>query len=99
MIMNSLLTTLAQINIDGTDINIPKGANTATALENALQLLFGVAGAIAVIVVIVAGIQYMLSQGEPQKTAKAKDTILYALIGLVICIFAFNIVGFVVNKV
>ena len=39
----------------------------------------------------------MMSQGDPGKTKKAKDTILYGLIGLIVCLLAFAIVQFVIN--
>ena len=62
-------------------------------------LVFGIMGAVALLVITIAGFKYVLSQGNPQETAKAKNTILYALIGLVVAILAFNIVKFVVGRV
>ena len=41
----------------------------------------------------------MISQGDPAKIKQAKDTILYALVGLVVSIFAVAIVGFVVGRI
>ena len=62
-----------------------------------LHIVFGVAGAIALIVITVAGLQYVLSQGNPQSAAKAKDAIIYALIGLMVCIIGYGVVSFVVK--
>jgi len=60
-------------------------------------LLF-VLGAIAVLVIIVAGIMYVVSGGEAAAVKKAKDMILYAVVGLVVALLAFAIVNFVVTK-
>jgi len=51
------------------------------------------------IVVIIAGINYSLSAGDPAKTASAKNTILYAVIGLVIIANAIAITGYIIGKV
>lgn len=65
-------------------------------LVGVLNAVIGIAGIIAVIFIVVGGITYMTSAGDPGKTKKAKDTILYALIGLVVCAMAFAIVNWVV---
>lgn len=62
-----------------------------------INAIIAVSGIVAVIFVIVGGINYMTSTGEPQKTKKAKDTILYACIGLVITALSFAIVNFVIS--
>lgn len=81
------------------EFNVPKTPLTSSSFQNGLQLVFGLAGAIALIMIVLAGMKYVLSRGNPQETAKAKDSILYALIGLVICMLAFTIVTFVVKNV
>jgi hypothetical protein len=55
-------------------------------------------GVVAVIVIIVAGIQMISAQGQPEKVAKARNQILYAIVGLVIAISAFAIVNFVLTN-
>ena len=54
-------------------------------------------GIIAVVMVILGGVSYATSQGDPGKVKKGKDTILYGIIGLVIAILAFAIVNFVLG--
>lgn len=61
-----------------------------------INAVIGVLGLVAVIVIIYAGVQYMTSSGDSGKTKKAKDTLLYAVIGLIVCVLAFAIVNFVV---
>ncbi len=60
-----------------------------------VDMLIRVAGMVAVGFVIYAGIQYILSSGSPEKTKGAKDTMLNAVIGLVIAILAATIVSFI----
>lgn len=64
-----------------------------------LNVIIGVAGFISVIWIIIGGVNYMTSSGDPNKTKKARDTILYACIGLVICVLSFAIVNFVILNV
>lgn len=66
---------------------VPKVTNT----------LLTFAGIISVIMIIVGGIMYSLSAGDSKKSATAKDTILYAVIGLVITLLAGAIVSFVLK--
>ena len=76
----------------------PNVSSGADAISKVLQLVFGIAGAAALIIIMIGALKYVTSQGNPQETNKAKDTILYAVIGLVICIMAFAIVTFVVSN-
>ena len=87
----------AQINEN--DINVPKASLNNSTIANVLHVVFGFAGAIAFLMIVIGALQYVLSEGKPEATAKAKDTILYALVGLVVCILAFAIVGFVFNRI
>ena len=64
-----------------------------------LQGVIGILGAVAVVIIIIGGIGYMTSSGDAGKVKKAKDTILYGLIGLIICVLAFAIVHFVIANV
>ncbi len=96
--MNTLVYTLAQLQVTKNELGVPDNSLGQDNLQLALQLVFGLAGAIAFIIVVLGGLKYALSQGNPQETAKAKDTILYAVIGLVICVMAFSIVRFVITE-
>ena len=97
-------------NICGND-NIDKSIQAASGCSNAgttdelpkvivniISGVIAVAGIIAVIFIIIGGINYMISTGDAGKVKKARDTVLYAAIGLVICILAFAIVNFVVRN-
>ena len=66
---------------------------------NIINGVIGVLGIVAVVIIIVGGLGYMTSSGDSAKVKKAKDTILYGIIGLVICILAFAIVNFVIANI
>jgi len=69
-----------------------------TALQNGINLASLVGGILAVIFVIVGGYRYITSGGASDKVTNAKNTILYALIGLVIIALAQVLVKFVLNQ-
>lgn len=56
-------------------------------------------GFVAVVVMIVGGVNYMTSGGDTGKVTKARNTIIYGLVGLVICVLAFAIVNFVIINI
>lgn len=70
-----------------------------SVITNILSAIIGVAGLVSVAYIIVGGIQYMTSSGDSSKTEKAKKTILYALIGLVVCALSFAIVNFAISRI
>ncbi|MBR3386476.1 hypothetical protein IKG68_02825 [Candidatus Saccharibacteria bacterium] len=59
--------------------------------------IIAVLAIVAVIVIIYAGIQYMTSAGDASKLKRAKDTLLYAVIGLIICALAAGITNFAIG--
>lgn len=63
---------------------------------NILSVIIGVA---AVIVIIIAGIQYMLSTGDPTKVNNSKNAILYAIVGLIVAAVSQVIVKFIISKI
>ncbi len=81
------------------DFNVPKTTVDGTSFATILGVVFAIAGAVAVIVIMLAGLKYVTSRGDPASVAKAKNAIIYALIGLVVCILAFTIVNYVVKSV
>ena len=66
---------------------------------NILKVIIGISGLIAVIFIIIGGINYMTSSGEAAKIKKAKDTILYACIGLAICALSFAIANWAITTI
>lgn len=58
-----------------------------------------IVGLISVIMLVYGGLRYILSGGDSKKVTDAKNTILYAIIGLIISMLAYAIVHFVLNSV
>ena len=56
-------------------------------------------GIISVVMLIFGGLRYVISGGDSKKVTDAKNTIMYAIIGLIISILAYAIVNFVINAV
>ncbi len=68
-------------------------------INNITNTILYVLGIISVVMLIVGGVKYALSAGDAKAVTDAKNTILYALIGLVIAILAYSIVSFVLGLV
>lgn len=64
-----------------------------------IEILLRVAAIIAVIFIIYAGFSYVTSQGDPESTARAKSTLVNALVGLAIAVTAAAIVSFIAGSV
>lgn len=98
--MNSLFLLAAAIitKKDLEDANIPVNDVTGNNVNNILQIVFGTMGAIALIIIIIAGIKFMTSQGNPDNLTKARNTIIYAAVGLAVSLGALTIVTFVVGR-
>ncbi len=58
-----------------------------------------IVGLISVIMLVYGGLRYILSGGDSKKVTDAKNTVLYAIIGLIISLLAYAIVNFVLNSV
>jgi hypothetical protein len=71
--------------------------NLGDKIKSVVNLLLYIIGIAAVIVIVIAGLMYVVSSGDANKTKAAKDAILYAVVGLVVAILAFAIVNFVIG--
>lgn len=92
------------------DFNIQSGANTAHGASQPTELfgttgifttvvntLLFVIGALSVIMLIIGGIRYTVSGGNSSAVTAAKNTIIYAIVGIIIAILAFAIINFVLG--
>lgn len=92
----SIFTNIAQ-TLSSQDVNIPNGS-ADQVLQASLNIAYLVGGIIAVIVIIIAGFTLVTNGGEPEAIKKAKNMILYAVIGLVVIMVAFTITWFVIGR-
>lgn len=67
-------------------------------LSKVAQILLMVVGVVSVAFLILGGIKYILANGDSSQLSSAKNTIIYALIGLVVAVLAESIIAFVLNK-
>ena len=107
-------TTIAHADCDtskGSKLSLSSGANCG-ATGNTKMKLFGedgifttiinillfLIGVLSVIMLIYGGMRYVMSQGDAGAVNNAKNTILYAIVGLVVAILAYAIVNFVLSS-
>jgi len=80
--------------------NVPQDlTGTDGIFKTIVNILLFIIGAIAVIMLIIGGIRYTISGGDSSAVTGAKNTILYAIIGIVVALLAYAIVNFVVDGI
>ena len=85
--------------------NISKSTNNLnsndlmTTLNTIINVVIGIIGFVAVMVIILGGVQYTTSAGDSGKVKKAKDTIMYGIIGLIVALMAYSIVNFILSNI
>lgn len=80
---------------DGMPTNLTEG--DSSIVNNAINIMLYAVGVLSVIMLIFGGIRYVVSGGQKEKVTNAKNTILYALVGLLIAIFANAIIQFILG--
>jgi hypothetical protein len=93
--MVDILHTVATNINPGT---LPKTSASNTTIKTILGIAFGTIGGLALLMITISGLRYVLAAGDPQKMSKAKDGLIYALVGLAIAIAAESIVAFVAGR-
>lgn len=105
------LTPVAAVNVfdncngAGSDTTICKATKTdklfgAGGLWNRILSTFTfIIGAIAVLMIVIGGLRYVTSNGDPAQLSSAKNTIMYSAVGLVIAVMANAIVNFVLTNI
>jgi hypothetical protein len=91
---NLIIAAGNQVKLSG----FPQAKADSGAMTHIFTIVLMTLAGIAVLFVILGGVRYILSQGDPQATSKAKNTVLTAIIGLVIVIVAQAVVSLVVSK-
>lgn len=79
---------------DGCPANLFGDTGVFKQVTNTILYIVGI---VAVIMLIIGGIKYVVSGGDSKKVTDAKNTVLYAIIGLIIAFLAFAIVNFVIS--
>ncbi len=79
------------------DSKLPR-VETSSAVKNGLTIFFVILGAIAFLMMVIGGLNFVLSQGNPDRVARARNTMIYAAVGLAVAASASLIVNVVLNK-
>ena len=88
------------INVNGDSFctTLPQATASSGTVQHIVQVVLGVFAAAAVLVIVIAGLNIVTAGGDSAKVAKARGTIIYALIGLVVAVSADVIVSLVIGK-
>ncbi len=111
LIMSVSLLTVDHAHAANFALGMADGANSAKGVDQATDL-FGQAGtfrtitnvmlfligAISVIMLIIGGLRYVVSGGDSTQVQNAKNTILYAIVGVIVAILAYAIVSFIITS-
>lgn len=97
---------VAQDAIKGLEDAVPEASNNRTDIfdpdsgifSRVVNLLLFLVGAISVIMLIVGGIRYIISAGDQNQVTGAKNTIMYAIVGIIVAVLAYGIVNFLLNR-
>ena len=94
-----------QCDITDTGAACAKGTGTASNLagqggifQTVVNILLFLVGAVAVIMLVIGGLRYVTSNGDQNAVTGAKNTIMYAIIGIIVAFLAYAAVGFVISQ-
>lgn len=80
-----------------TQVNNPI-SGSGSIFEKVVNLVTVATGLVAVFVIVVSGIRFATSSGDPNSVTQARNTVLYTVIGLVVLLLARSIIVFVINR-
>lgn len=75
-----------------------RGTGLTDLFRKVIETLIFLVGAVSVFMIVLGGLRYVLSGGDPAGIKSAKDTILYSIVGLIVATMAFALVRFVVGR-
>lgn len=87
-----ILAAETDIDLNKTAQSLPQSTPDDATLKVILNIVFGVAGAIALLIIVISGLRYATSDGDPQRMSVAKNGVIYAVIGLAVTLAAYSIV-------
>jgi hypothetical protein len=103
---NNLETTIVKNECSGSNIDLSghsggcsaSGGGLNELLRKIINIFSVIVGAVAVIMIIIGGFRYVISSGNDQAVSGAKNTIIFALVGLVIVALSQFVVHFVIGS-
>ena len=97
-VLASAIVNTIQSVVGYTNMNFEQDKTPTEALSGALNFVYFAIGLAAVIVIAYSGFVYITSSGSPEKLTRAKQTIIYAIVGLCIAIAAWAITTFILGS-
>jgi hypothetical protein len=97
MSLQSILFAASE-KIDPGSIGVEPVTDANGAIAGLLTTVYGVAGMVCVVIIVMAGYMYTTSNGDAGSVKRAKDMILGAIVGIVVIIGAFVITQFVLGR-
>ena len=104
MAIVSLLSQIASsacVNVSAVDggggsqcTGLPTVNAGPTQLGQITGVVFGIVAAISVLMIVISGVKFVTSNGNPESVSKARNTMIYAVVGLVVALSAEAIVAF-----
>lgn len=76
-----------------------KGSRVTDTIKIITNTLLFIVGVAAVIMIVVAGLRLVTANGDANTVSQAKNTIIYAIIGIIVAALAYAIVNFIINQI
>ena len=83
------------LTCNGNDVRITSVSDVVKILANAVQIGMLLAGGLGMVFILAASIYYTVSMGDPGRTKQAREMIQYTIVGLLLIIMAYAIVGLI----
>jgi heme O synthase-like polyprenyltransferase len=97
MTIIELLAAAAQAKIKTSEVNIPH-VSSVSVFNGVVSGIYVIVGAVAVVIIILSSFTFASGSYDPAVIAKAKNTILYSVVGLIVVIIAFSITQFILGQ-
>jgi len=73
--------------------------HTSNTISKVLTIVFAFTASISLLMIVIGGLRFIIAKGDPNGTVQARNTILYAVIGLFVTLAAYSIVTFVIKGI
>lgn len=96
------ITQVSGNDCSGLGINCTGNEDTSSLIQTIgtiVEALLALVGIVAAIYLVLGGVRYILSEGDENKAEKAKNTILYAIIGIIVIGLSALIVNYIIQNV
>ncbi len=75
-----------------------QGSQVTVVIKNVINILLFLIGMIAVIMIVIAGLRFVTANGDSNTISSARNTVLYAVVGIIVAVAAYAIVNFILDQ-